>query len=146
MQNRCGRTQKLNRTLVARTNLCRVGILVCPHALSQSFVETPRQINCLSAPRGSKHQVFPVGKFRQPRPPKIQKLPTICPLNSEADAHMATACEAEPAVATPPLPLEDNFKFLHRLKSRAAEMSLRNSKFECQIIRPPGRARQIQSE
>src|SRR5579871_4816015 len=139
MQNRCGRTQKLNRTLVACTTLSRVDILVCPHALSQSLVETPRQINFLSAPRAPKHQVFPVGKFRQARRHEIQTLRRSgCATVTSSALSFIPANEADRAIATPPRPSETTSN-LHVESNPVPLKSLTcDSRFRCQRNSPNG--------
>lgn len=134
MQNRCGRTQKLNRTLVACTTLSRVDILACLHALSQSLVETPRQIIFLSAPRAPKHQVFPVEKARRHEIQTLRRSgrATVTP----SALSFVPASETDRAVATPPLSLEDNFEFLRRVQSCAAQIY--HLRFEIQMPKKSG--------
>lgn len=122
MQNRCGRTQKLNRTLVACTTIFRVGILACPHALSQSLVRTPRQVLYLSDPKSLEASGFSCRKFSHVRRHEIQTFGRSGRAIAARSAFsFVPASEADPAIATPPLSLQDNFEFLCRLKSCAAQ-------------------------
>ena len=94
--------------------------MACLHALSQSLVETPRQIIFLSAPRAPKHQVFPVEKARRHEIQTLRRSgrATVTP----SALSFVPANETDRAVATPPLSLEDNFEFLRRLQSCAAKI------------------------